>query len=595
MGAGKLTRLAPREVIIQNVSGEVMPARGVGVITGLTASGILTVSKPGADSISPSILVIIGRNPLGDNAVGVAVLATTGSIYAKTAASPAVGVVVGTTSGSWEVATGKIGFTANGSQAGRVRVSPTVGGIGTGDGTPPIITSEAGTVGVSANFRRADTKPGLKLFATNPGLLFKAADAGLSALYTTTPAAIARVADDTAGDATSGAGLAHVGHAHKLVISDGLKWAGTAQTSVLVVKTKTAEGTDVFADAPGNKTIGVAISASGGNIITKNADGLFASGGANHDILSATHSDTLAAAVVAGDLMIGNATPKWSRFGIGSSGQFLKVVAGAPAWSSETIPSPEASTPSDVSGTVGSAGSDADYSRGDHVHAFDGTNFAGNGISWTAGQFRVNLSDLFVGGGITKVDSVFSADGINNSLAHEDHTHGFDGTAFAGTGISWDGSQFNVADVPGSGTNGDMLRWAGGAWSAFGIGSADQVLTVDTGAPEWRTPSAVAHNWISATHSDTTTVAAAHGVIFGTTIAQDITLGDGQNIIGQTTTGHQIGTAAAQKWAFHGATPVVQASHIADPSGGATVDSEARTAIDAILVALENKGILAAA
>lgn len=38
-----------------------------------------------------------------------------------------------------------------------------------------------------------------------------------------------------------------------------------------------------------------------------------------------------------------------------------------------------------------------------------------------------------------------------------------------------------------------------------------------------------------------------------------------------------------------------QAATIADPSGGATVDAEARTAINAILLALENVGILASA
>jgi len=44
---------------------------------------------------------------------------------------------------------------------------------------------------------------------------------------------------------------------------------------------------------------------------------------------------------------------------------------------------------------------------------------------------------------------------------------------------------------------------------------------------------------------------------------------------------------------LHGVTPPAQASHIADPSGGATVDAESRTAINAILVALENIGITA--
>lgn len=44
---------------------------------------------------------------------------------------------------------------------------------------------------------------------------------------------------------------------------------------------------------------------------------------------------------------------------------------------------------------------------------------------------------------------------------------------------------------------------------------------------------------------------------------------------------------------FYAATPVVQASHISDPSGGGTQDSEARTAINSILVVLENLGLTA--
>jgi hypothetical protein len=52
--------------------------------------------------------------------------------------------------------------------------------------------------------------------------------------------------------------------------------------------------------------------------------------GANHNILSATHTDTPgAAAVVRGDLLYGNATPKWDRFAIGAAHQILKMVAGA--------------------------------------------------------------------------------------------------------------------------------------------------------------------------------------------------------------------------------------------------------------------------
>ena len=45
-----------------------------------------------------------------------------------------------------------------------------------------------------------------------------------------------------------------------------------------------------------------------------------------------------------------------------------------------------------------------------------------------------------------------------------------------------------------------------------------------------------------------------------------ITLGDEKNIVADTTTGSQIGTAANQKLALWGATPAVQQSHVADPA-----------------------------
>src|SRR3990167_8886064 len=51
-----------------------------------------------------------------------------------------------------------------------------------------------------------------------------------------------------------------------------------------------------------------------------------------HDILSATHPDALEGAVVAGDLLIGNATPKWAKLGAGGAGQVLTMSGGVPAW-----------------------------------------------------------------------------------------------------------------------------------------------------------------------------------------------------------------------------------------------------------------------
>ena len=52
----------------------------------------------------------------------------------------------------------------------------------------------------------------------------------------------------------------------------------------------------------------------------------------DHNILSSTHLDTLAASVVAGDIIYGNATPKWASLAKGSAGQVLTMGAALPAW-----------------------------------------------------------------------------------------------------------------------------------------------------------------------------------------------------------------------------------------------------------------------
>jgi len=58
-----------------------------------------------------------------------------------------------------------------------------------------------------------------------------------------------------------------------------------------------------------------------------------AGGGAAHNILDGdVHLDSLLGNVVAGDLMIGNATPKWARLAKGSDGELLKLSAGLPTW-----------------------------------------------------------------------------------------------------------------------------------------------------------------------------------------------------------------------------------------------------------------------
>lgn len=73
---------------------------------------------------------------------------------------------------------------------------------------------------------------------------------------------------------------------------------------------------------------------SDGQVLTL-AGGLpsWAAGGVStHNLLSATHPDTTAAAVVAGDIIYGDATPKWVRLPKGTDGQILTLSAGLPGW-----------------------------------------------------------------------------------------------------------------------------------------------------------------------------------------------------------------------------------------------------------------------
>ena len=57
-------------------------------------------------------------------------------------------------------------------------------------------------------------------------------------------------------------------------------------------------------------------------------DGTWAtpSGGGSNALLDGTaHTDTLAGTVAQGDIIVGNATPKWARLPKGSAGMVLRV------------------------------------------------------------------------------------------------------------------------------------------------------------------------------------------------------------------------------------------------------------------------------
>jgi|CXWL01.1.fsa_nt_gi hypothetical protein len=68
---------------------------------------------------------------------------------------------------------------------------------------------------------------------------------------------------------------------------------------------------------------------------------------------------------------------------------------------------------------------------------------------------------------------------------------------------------------------------------------------------------------------------------------------DGRNVQTGRTTGTKIATASDQLLGFYGATPVDRPATISDPSGGATIDSQARTAINTIIDRLQELGLIA--
>jgi len=73
--------------------------------------------------------------------------------------------------------------------------------------------------------------------------------------------------------------------------------------------------------------------------------------GITHNVLSATHSDSNAGAVVRGDLMVGNATPKWDKLAVGAAGTVL-IGGTDPSYSSSPTISVSVTTPKIIGGTA---------------------------------------------------------------------------------------------------------------------------------------------------------------------------------------------------------------------------------------------------
>lgn len=77
------------------------------------------------------------------------------------------------------------------------------------------------------------------------------------------------------------------------------------------------------------------------------------------------------------------------------------------------------------------------------------------------------------------------------------------------------------------------------------------------------------------------------------TFQKPIQMLDGRNIQTGRTTGTKIATDTDQKVGFFGTTPVVQPTTVAEATGGSTIDSEARDAVNDVISRLQDLGLIA--
>ncbi len=127
----------------------------------------------------------------------------------------------------------------------------------------------------------------------------------------------------------TGAQLSGIGDAN---IADVFRLTGksvTAPVKTGIAPPVTCQIGDLFydADAPAGQNL---YGCTATNVWSLLGDG--GGSGTSHNLLSSTHTDTSVGTVTRGDLVVGNATPAWSRLAVGAAGTFLRSNGTDPAW-----------------------------------------------------------------------------------------------------------------------------------------------------------------------------------------------------------------------------------------------------------------------
>jgi len=147
----------------------------------------------------------------------------------------------------------------------------------------------------------------------------------------------------------------------------------------------------------------------------------------------------------------------------------------------------------------------------------------------------------------------------------------------AGSARSMLDGSFNVDQSFGSG-----FRWYSGAtfWGLLSDGAQTVAQRSGTSAQIFR----VYNTYTSATSFELVSLGWS-----GNVCTLETQAGSG----GGTLRGLKIGSASTSLIGFYGATPVDRPDTVADPTGGGTIDAEARTAINALIDRLQELGLIA--